>query len=199
MEKYSLCVHDHDFDPVLPDAPVPHYGHSTLMVTFQKHLNRLFIFALCAILIAAFFYQIVKGEEPCSLCFLQRLGMTGIAIALLMNLRFGIQVQYYGLAVLSALLGRIVALRQISFHICPEIPIFGETVLGFDLYLWSFFIFTSSLFACAVLLILYGYSKNHEEPLTWSLLDKLAFWLIALITVGNIINALLDCNLTSCI
>ena len=169
------------------------------MVTFQRFLNRIFIFTLCAILIAAFFYQVVKGEEPCSLCFLQRLGMTGIAMALLMNLRFGIQVQHYGLAILSALLGRIVALRQINLHICPEIPAFGETVLGFDLYMWSFFIFTTSLFACAILLILYGYSKHKEAPLTWNRFDQLALWLILFITIGNIINALLDCNLTSCI
>lgn len=162
------------------------------MVTLQRILNILFLWALCAILLAAFFYQVVKGEEPCPLCFLQRLGMTGVAAALLMNLRFGIKVEHYGLAILSALLGRVVALRQISFHICPELPTFGETVFGFDLYLWSFFIFTCSLFGCAVLLILYGYSKQHDAPPIWGRFETFSFWLLALITAGNVINAFLD-------
>ena len=162
------------------------------MVTLQRVLNLLFVLAICAILLAAFLYQVAKGEEPCPLCFLQRLGMTGIAAALLMNLRFGIKVQHYGLAILSALLGRVVALRQISLHICPELPTLGETVLGFDLYLWSFFIFTCSLFGCAVLLILYGYAKQYDAPAVWGRFEKFAFWLVALITIGNAINAFLD-------
>lgn len=169
------------------------------MVTLQRILNLLFIYVLCAILLAAYCYQVLKGEKPCFLCFFQRLGMTGIAIALLMNLRFGIKVHHYGLAILSALLGRIVALRHISLHIYPQIPSFGKAVLGFDLYLWSFFIFTTSIFACAILLIIYGYSKHHEQTPTWGLFGKLAFILIALITIGNVINALFDCGLTFCI
>jgi disulfide bond formation protein DsbB len=165
----------------------------------QRILNRLFIFVLCGILLSAYLYQFIERAEPCSLCLLQRLGMIGVATAILMNLRFGIKVEHYGLAILSALMGRIVSLRQIGLHVCPEFPAFGKPVLGFDLYVWAFIVFTCSIFACAVLLILYGYSKHHEHHPTWGVFEKIAFWLVVLITFGNVINTLIDCGLTTCI
>jgi disulfide bond formation protein DsbB len=168
------------------------------MVNLQRILNILFIFVLCAVLLAAYTYQFVKQEEPCPLCLLQRLGMIGVAVALLMNLRFGIKVQHYGLAILASLLGRRVALRQIELHVCPEFPTFGEPIFGYDLYVWSFIVFTCALFACAVLLIIYGYSKPREYPQTWGSLDKFAFWLVALITFGNVLVSLIDCGLSAC-
>ncbi len=167
-------------------------------MTLQRILNVLFIFVLCAVLLAAYGYQILEREEPCPLCLLQRLGMIGIAIGLLMNLRFGIKAQHYGLAILSALLGRTVSLRQIGLHVCPEFPTFGEPILGFDLYVWALIVFTCSTFACAVLLIIHGYSKHSESVPTWGFLEKLSFALVILITLGNIINTLVDCGLTSC-
>jgi hypothetical protein len=125
--------------------------------------------------------------------------MIGIATALLMNLRFGIKVQHYGLAILSALLGRIVSLRQISFHVCPEFPIFGAPIFGLALYVWAFIIFTCSMLACALLLIIYGYSKHHQSHRHWGLFEKIAFSLVVLIALSNGINTLIDCGLSSCI
>jgi len=168
------------------------------MVKLQNFFNVLFIFVLAAVLCAAYGYQIIKQEEPCPLCLLQRLGMIGIACALLMNLRFGIKVEHYGLAILSALLGRLVSLRQIELHVCPDFPKFGEPVLGFDLYVWAFIVFTCSVFACAVLLIIYGYNKNKEYIPSWGVLEKFAFWVVTLITLGNVIVTLIDCGLSAC-
>jgi hypothetical protein len=121
--------------------------------------------------------------------------MIGVAIALLMNLRFGIRVQYYALAILSALSGRLVSLRQISMHVCPEFPTFGEPVLGLDLYVWAFIVFACSIFACAILIILYGYSKAHETHVIWGTGEKTAFWLVVTITTANTINTLVDLGL----
>lgn len=168
------------------------------MMTFQRILNALFILVLCAVLLGAYFYQFTKHEEPCPLCLLQRLGMIGIAVALLMNLRFGIRVQHYGLAILSALLGRIVSLRQIALHVCPEFPTFGEPVFGFDLYVWAFIVFSCSIFAAAVLLILFGYTKPREYQPTWGSMEKFAFGLVTLITVANIITTFMECGFTHC-
>jgi hypothetical protein len=160
------------------------------MVAFQHYLNRLFIYVLSAILLAAYSYQIIRGREPCPLCFLQRVGITGIGAALMMNLRFGIRTEHYGLAIISALIGRIFALRHINFHVCPSIPLFGNTILGFDLYLWSYFIFTCSLFSIAILLILFGVFP--PSPISWKRSDKIGCLLFALITLGNVINSFID-------
>jgi len=168
------------------------------MVLFQRILNLLFIFVLCGVLLGGYLYQFIESLEPCPLCFLQRLGMIGIAVALMMNLRFGIKAQHYGLAILSTLLGYMVSLRQISLHACSDFPPpFLKAVFGLDLYVWGFIVFTCSVFACAVLLILYGCSKR-QESLSWGLMEKCAFWLLLLVAFGNLINTLIDCGLTSC-
>lgn len=169
------------------------------MIALQRTLNVLFILVLCAILSAAYYYQFSKHEDPCPLCLLQRLGMLGIASALLMNLRFGIKIQHYGLAILFALLGRIVSLRQISMHVCPFFPTFGEPILGFDLYVWSFMIFTSTIMACAILLILKGYSKTTDYHPTWGWPEKFAFGFVFLLTLANALTTYLECGLTGCL
>lgn len=167
-------------------------------MNIQKFLNLLFVLVLCAVLIAAYIYQLVMSQEPCSLCFLQRLGMIGVATAILMNLRFGIKVQHYGLAILCAFMGRIVSLRQIGLHVCPQFPTFGAPIFGLDLYVWSYLVFSSSIFATAILLIHYGFVKDHSHQTRWGFYEKIAFWIVTLITFGNIINTLFDCGLLSC-
>lgn len=168
------------------------------MATLQRILNIVFILVLCAVLLAAYSYQLIKREEPCPLCLLQRLGMIGIATALLMNLRFGIKVEHYGLAILSALLGRIVSLRQISLHVCPQFSTFGEPVLGYDLYVWAFVVFTCSIFACATFLIMYGYAKDCKYLPVWNTLEKLTFASVTFITLANIATSLTECGLSAC-
>lgn len=168
------------------------------MATFQRVLNLIFIIVICGVLFGAFSYQYLKSEEPCPLCLLQRLGMIGVALALLMNLRFGIKVQHYALAILCALLGRLVSLRQISLHVCPDFPTFGEPVFGFDLYVWAFIVFTCSIFACALLLMMYGFSQDRDYEPTWGFFEKLVATLIGLLIVGNIVTSYIDCGLTAC-
>jgi len=106
-------------------------------------------------------------------------------------------VQHYGLAIVSAVLGRLVALRQIGLHVCPEFPTFGEPVFGFDLYVWSFLVFTSSIFSCAVLTIINGYSKKYEYLPSWETADKVAFWAVGLITFGNAVTTFIECGFFS--
>jgi disulfide bond formation protein DsbB len=167
-------------------------------MNLQRIFNLLFIFILSFILIGGYIFQIIVREDPCTLCFLQRIGMTGIAIALLMNLRFGIKVEHYGLAILSALLGRVVSLNQIGLHIHPKINTFGTPVFGLQLYVWSFIVFNCSVFACAILLIMYGFTKEKDHQAAWGPLEKGAFSLVLLITLGNLINSLIDCSFLSC-
>jgi len=162
------------------------------MVYFQRILNLLFIYVLCIVLLGGYAYQYIKSEDPCPLCLLQRLGMIGVATALLLNLRFGIKAQHYGLAIVSASLGRMVSLRQIGLHVCPEFPTFGEPVLGFDLYVWAYIVFTCSIFSAAVLTIIYGYYKNLTYPPSWNLADRIAFWSIVFLTVTNALATFIE-------
>lgn len=168
------------------------------MIFLQRILNILFIYVLCAVLLAAYAYQFILDEDPCILCLLQRLGMIGVASALALNLRFGIKIQFYGLAILSALLGRIVSLRQIGLHICPEFPTYGQPIFGFDLWVWSFIIFTISIFAVACLLIIKGFFPEEDTNPTWGMREKLPFWLLLLVALSNGIITFIDCGFSDC-
>lgn len=160
------------------------------MACFLRIINLFFIYVLIAVLFGAYLYQFLEGERPCFLCFLQRSGMIGIAAALLMNFRFGIKVQHYGLAILSALLGRIFALKQISMHVCAAFPNYGEAIYGLDLFVWAYLIYTLAIFACALFTIFFGYAKVREFPPTWGPFEQIAFWAISLITLANVFDTI---------
>ena len=124
--------------------------------------------------------------------------MIGIGVGLLMNLRFGIKVEHYGLSLLSALLGLFVALKQISLHACPQFPTYGEHILGFSIFVWSFIVFLASIFSLAVLLILFGFFPEREAHPGWNRWDRVAFFLVLLITAGNAVTSFINCGFGYC-
>ena len=168
------------------------------MPALQRALNILFICVLCGALIGSFIYQFALDAPPCPLCLLQRISIIGIAIGLLMNLRFGIRVEHYGLSILSCLVRRTISLRQISLHVCHQLPNLKEPILGYDLFVWAFLIFTCSIFAIAVLLICLGFSKNETKKIPWGIWENFAFYLVVAITLTNIVITLKECGLSSC-
>ena len=169
------------------------------MIKLSYLLNTIVIFILIGVQLAAFGVQIFEGEQPCPLCFLQRLGMTGVAVSLLLNLFFKIKPLHYGLAVLSSLMGGFVALRQISLHACPGWTPFGLPVLGLSLYTWSFIVFTCCILAVALLLLLFTDENETEEINSFrDKLAKTAFMGILLVTLGNIISSFWLCGVGPC-
>lgn len=160
----------------------------------MRTLNALFILVLVGVLCSGYFVQFDFHEQPCPLCMLQRLSMIGVASGLLLNLRFGIRPAHYGISLLSALLGAAVAVRQISYHICPNFPAFEKPIFGLNLYTWGFIVFACSIFAIAVLQILNRYSE--EKPL--SRFEKLAYLALFLVALANAITTYLECGLTPC-
>ena len=169
------------------------------MAGFIRVMNNLFIYLLFIVLFGSYLYQYLHGVLPCYLCLMQKLGMLGVAVAILMHFRFGVKAQYYGLAILSALLGRAFSLRQIAMHLCPEFPTYGEGVLGLDLFVWAFIVFSCSIFACAVLTIFYGVAKKREFPPAWGFAEKLSFWAIFLMAVSHFFTTLIECGWSGCI
>jgi disulfide bond formation protein DsbB len=168
------------------------------MGLFQKIANLLWVYVICGVLLAGFGYQLATGEDPCALCFLERLEMIGIAVSILLNLRFGIRVEHYALAILVSVAGRLISLRQIALHICPQFPTFGPPVWGFDLYTWAFIVFNCSVFAAAILLLIMGLTKNEVVLPFWNLGAKIAFWLLVAITGANGLLMLKICGLSAC-
>jgi disulfide bond formation protein DsbB len=115
-----------------------------------RSLNVLFVLAVSLILLAAFGVQFAKGELPCPLCLLQRLAMLGVGAGALLNVRYGVRPRHYGFALASAIFGGAVAGRQVLLHIAPGDPGYGEPLLGWHLYTWSFVAFASIGIKCDV-------------------------------------------------
>lgn len=168
------------------------------MLSWERNLNALLVIILSGVLLGGFWVQLVEHETPCPLCLLQRLGMIGVACGALLNLRFGIQTSHYALSLFSALMGGTVALRQISLHVCPGFPAFGLPVLGLSLYTWSFLVFVCSALFISILLCLYNPKASSQAPYAFNPWCKLAFILIFVITIGNIITTLQICGLGPC-
>lgn len=150
----------------------------------EKKLNIILVFILSAILLGAFGVQFIKKEEPCILCMLQRLAMIGVASGALMNAKFGSRKAHYGISLLFTVMGSIIALRQISLHICPGFPIFGTPILGLSLYTWSFLIFLSSITYLALIFLLCDKRDESKEKES-AVLTKSAFILILIISFAN--------------
>lgn len=169
------------------------------MASWERNLNALIIIIISGVLLSAYGVQFLWHEQPCPLCLLQRIGMISVAVAALLNIRFGVKMSHYALALLSALFGGFVALRQISLHVCPGFPEFGLPVLGLSLYTWSFIVFVCVVLAVAFLLFLYNPDEERQVPPPLNAWSKLAYGLIFTVAVANIITTLLQCGLGPCV
>ena len=124
----------------------------------------LFVLAYTGVLLGAFTVQFVQGEFPCPLCMLQRYGMMLAATAAMWIVMQAMRgtltrpryVQALGLAIIAALAGSIVSIRQILLHILPGDPGYGSPVLGLHLYTWAWVTFMIVIFYCGIALTLAG-------------------------------------------
>ena len=59
------------------------------MPGLSRALNALALLGVCGVLLAAFYWQIARGELPCPLCLLQRAALLGAGLGFMLNVRFG--------------------------------------------------------------------------------------------------------------
>jgi disulfide bond formation protein DsbB len=185
------------------------------MTTSVLHaLNVVFVFVVCGILLGAFAVQFAAGELPCPLCLLQRLAMLGVGLGATLNVAYGQRPRHYGVALLSAIFGGMVAGRQILLHIAPGEPGYGSAFLGLHLYTWSFVAFVGTGIVSAVMLMFdsnlaalaaqappTGSNESDARLGTWpalGLLGRLAILLLITIATVNLACAVLLCGLGPC-
>lgn len=118
--------------------------------------NTLGAAGLAFVLVLAFAFQFALHELPCPLCILQRIAFALCGLGFVLNLRFGVQPNHYGLILLSALFGLAVSGRQILLHIVPGTGSYGSAILGLHFYSWAFILFLLIIGGVAVLLMLSG-------------------------------------------
>ena len=169
--------------------------------------------AMIGILLGAYVYQFSYRELPCTLCLLQRLAMVAVAFGAAMNVRLGPDPRHYGVCLVSGMFGLAVSIRQTLLHINPYFdtttaqptleastnPPFGETVLGFNLYVWGIVIFGAVILAVGIMQLFRGQFEPRTAEPEW--LGRLAsagaailFAMAALLTV----TTFMECGFGDC-
>lgn len=166
------------------------------MQRLARTLNAMMIFVISGILLAAYYQQYAKGEVPCPLCIMQRLGLLSVMFGCVLNLRFGTHPTHYTLVLFSAMVGGAFSVRQICLNICPTKPAFGVPVWGLSLYTWAFIAFICVLFATGVMLALFRCDRKFIK-INW--FESLACIIAILLTLSNIITTFSECSLWRCI
>ncbi|KTD18619.1 inner (transmembrane) protein [Legionella lansingensis] len=154
--------------------------------------NMLGLLLSCFILVFAFYQQLIDHDLPCPLCLLQRICFIGVGLCLCMSLMNGIRISYYGLMILSSLLGLGIALRQIFLHVSPGDLGYGSPLLGLYLYTWSAIGFAIIIGLVAIgLLFERGFYEPSQPPGRW-LYALMSFFLLLILANG--ISTFLECG-----
>ena len=115
------------------------------------------VVVLAGVLTAALVLQIGFGEAPCPLCLLERIGMFGVCVAILLHLRQP-SVRAVGLALAAALVLLVVSVRQVLLDICPRPghAYVGSAVLGLHMPVWSVLVALGVMAGLAAVLVAFG-------------------------------------------
>ena len=166
---------------------------------FAIALNALGLYAIAAVLAAAFAAQLWLGELPCPLCLLQRIAFALLAIGPILNVRYGPRPSHYALSLFAAAIGATVAMRQVLLHIMPGDPGFGSALYGYHYYTWAFIGFAVAIvLIAAVLLFDRQFETLGDARLRASLFAQIAVWLVIGLTVLNVVSTFLECGFGAC-
>lgn len=162
-------------------------------------LNALGLYALAALLTAAFAAQLLLGELPCPLCLLQRVMFALLAIGPILNIRFGARPSHYALSLLAAIVGAAVSTRQVLLHIMPGDPGFGTALFGYHYYTWALIAFMAVIVLLSVVLLFDGqFDKDALQHAVPNIFAHAAVWLVIALTAANVASTLLECGFKAC-
>ncbi|CAH0991432.1 Disulfide bond formation protein B [Sinobacterium norvegicum] len=171
------------------------------MPSLLRDLNALGLLAVSFILLYAFNDQFIAGELPCPLCLLQRVGFAGVLAGLMLNVCFGCKPAHYSLAILSAVFGGAVALRQISLHVIPGTPAYGAPFLGFHFYTWAFICFAIIIIGLAIISSFnqqYQTASGFKSFRQQGRLPKVAIAVALLVVLTNALATFAECGPMVC-
>ncbi|MDA1007547.1 MAG: disulfide bond formation protein B [Planctomycetota bacterium] len=159
------------------------------------HFN---ILTVSSVLLGAYYIQFAEGEFPCPLCILQRMAMLltilGSASILLASRQGPIEFHSYsagyGMSVLGAVIGSIIALRQIALHIAPGDPGYGSPAFGLHLYTWALIVFGVVAAVSGVNLAWTKRFNPHAVEFGWA--SKCCVGLVALLMLSNAIIVFIE-------
>jgi disulfide bond formation protein DsbB len=165
----------------------------------SRLLNAVGLLGIGTVLALAFIDQIWFRDLPCPLCILQRVGFFAAGFGIALNIIFGPKPSHYGVAIIGAVGGAAIAMRQILIHIVPGTGSYGNPVFGLHLYTWAFTAFVVIVVGCAIML-LDDRQFSRAEPMSVRLkpLPLSALLLFLVLAVANIFSTIALCGAGFC-
>jgi disulfide bond formation protein DsbB len=165
----------------------------------SRVLNALGLIAVDTVLVLAFIDQLWFRDLPCPLCILQRAGFFAAGFGLALNLFFGPKPSHYGVAILGAVSGGSISMRQILLHIVPGTGSYGNPIFDLHLYTWAFIAFALMVIGCAILL-LDDRQFARAEPMSVRLkvLPLTALLVFLVLAIGNVVSTVALCGAGFC-
>ncbi len=157
-------------------------------------LDTLALLVLCLILAIAFYYQLYFQELPCALCVLQRMGLSLIAIGLILNLKYGYKPAHYYIVIISATINSFMALTQVLLHIVPGSGNYGDAVFGIHMYTWNFVISMGFVLYASIA----GLLSSNNRKLKHQQYVKYIIILFLVILSANILTVFAVCGMYMC-
>ncbi len=166
-----------------------------------QKLNALGAIVAALVIAGAWYFEFSTHEAPCPFCLMIRICFTGIAIGALLNAKFGVRVAHYGLCLLFAVVGMVIAFYDVVSSY-PPVGSWGSTpFMGLHLPTWGFISFAGA--AALIGLVMFWEAqfrgpapapRSDERSTLWRLVYYVAFALIAAITAGNVIIGYTVCG-----
>jgi disulfide bond formation protein DsbB len=168
-------------------------------VNLSRLLNALGLVAIDTVLVVAFADQLWFRDLPCLICILQRAAFIAAGFGIALNLIFGPRPSHYGLAILGAVAGAVIAADQVLLYVVPGSGAYGNTIFGLHLYSWSLLMFVAIVAGAAFMLLFDRQFMSAEPPTLRSvLLPVSAVALLGLLALGNVISTLAICGFGLC-
>jgi len=161
----------------------------------SRLLNAIGLLAIGTVLALAFVDQIWFRELPCPLCILQRAGFFAAGFGIALNLIFGPKPSHYGVAIVGAMAGGAISMRQILLHIVPGSGSYGDPVFGLHLYTWAFIAAALIVVGCAIML-LDDRQFSRAEPMSVRLkaLPLSVLLLFLVLAIANVFSTIALCG-----
>ena len=165
----------------------------------SRLLNAIGLLGIGTVLALAFIDQLWFRDLPCPLCILQRAGFFAAGFGIALNLIYGPKPSHYGVAIIGAVAGGAISMRQILIHIVPGTGSYGNPIFGLHMYTWAFIAFVVIVIGCAIMM-LDDRQFSRVEPMSARLkpLPLSALLLFLVLAIANVVSTVALCGAGFC-